>query len=357
MHIPDGYLGPQTYVPAWGMMIALWARASRVLNSTLRARQVPLLALGAAFCFVIMMFNIPIPGGTTGHAAGGVLVAVLLGPWAAVVAVSLALIVQALVFGDGGVTAIGANCLNMAVIMPFAGWWAYRLVAGSAPAASRRHAVGAAIGGYVGLNAAALATAVMFGIQPLIARGADGRPLYNPFGLKVAVPAMAIEHLLVFGLVEAVVTGLVIAYVQKVDPSMIPALGDKPTGQRPRLMKRLAIGLGLLVLLSPLGLYLPARFAAGSAWGEWSAGEMHKLAGYVPRGMGRTGSIWHAPMPDYAMPGQESAPLGALGVVYVVSGLVGTAIIVVAVLLLRRTLTRKEQHELPAELDAPPNNR
>ncbi len=207
MHIPDGFLSPQTYIPACGAMIPLWAVASRKLKATLRARQVPMLALGAAFCFVVMMFNVPIPGGTTGHATGGVLIAILLGPWAAMMAVSLALIVQALMFGDGGITAIGANCLNMAVVMPFVGWGVYRLIAGSASAGSSRHRIGAAAGGYVGLNAAALTTAVMFGIQPLVARGADGRALYNPFGLGVAVPAMAVEHLLLFGVVEAVVTG------------------------------------------------------------------------------------------------------------------------------------------------------
>ena len=177
MHIPDGYLSPQTYLPACAAVVPIWALASRKLKSTLRTRQVPLLALSAAFCFVLMMFNIPIPGGTTGHAVGAVLVAVLLGPWAATIAVSLALIVQALLFQDGGVTAIGANCLNMAVVMPWVGWGVYRVVAGSSPLDSRRRCIGASLGGYIGLNAAALTAAVMFGIQPLIARGLDGRPL------------------------------------------------------------------------------------------------------------------------------------------------------------------------------------
>lgn len=354
MHIPDGYLGPQTYVPAYGLMVALWAWASRVLNATLRARQAPMLALGAAFSFVVMMFNVPIPGGTTGHAVGAVLAAILLGPWAALVAVSLALVVQALVFGDGGVTAIGANCLNMAVVMPFTGWAVYRLVVGSAPASSRRHSIGAALGGYVGLNAAAMTTAVMFGIQPLIARAADGRALYNPFGLKIAVPAMAVEHLLVFGVVEAAVTGLVVGYIQRTDPSLIQAkTGGGEAPAQSRLATRLALGLVALVLLSPLGLYLPAKFAAGSAWGEWSAEEIGKLAGFVPRGLERLGSVWHAPLSDYAFPGQESASIGALSAAYVVSGLLGVAIVAAIALLLRRALARKEEDELSSGVDAP----
>lgn len=221
MHIPDGYLSPQTYTAAYAAAVPFWVAASRKLGRTLSVKQVPMLALGAAFTFVIMMFNVPIPGGTTGHAVGAVLVAVLLGPWAACIAVSTALIVQALLFGDGGITCIGANCLNMAVIMPFIGYGVYRLVAGKSDAVSPRRWIGAALGGYVGLNAAALAAGFEFGIQPAIAHDAAGHALYAPYSLKVAVTAMAVEHLLVFGIVEAVVTGLVVAYIQKTDPSLL----------------------------------------------------------------------------------------------------------------------------------------
>ncbi len=221
MHIPDGYLSPQTYTVATAAVLPFWAVASNKLNKTLRSRQVPLLALSAAFCFVIMMFNVPIPGGTTGHAVGAVLVSILLGPWAACIAVSIALIVQAVLFGDGGITCIGANCLNMAVVMPFIGYGIYALIARNSPATSYRRWLGAGIGGYVGLNAAALTTGFMFGIQPLIAHDAAGKALYAPYPLSVAVPIMAAEHLLVFGFVEAVVTALVVMYLQKSDPGLL----------------------------------------------------------------------------------------------------------------------------------------
>ncbi len=228
MHIPDGYLGPATYVTSYAVVAPLWAVASRRLSQSLKSRQVPLLAMGAAFSFVIMMFNVPIPGGTTGHAVGAVLVAVLLGPWAACVAVTTALVVQALVFGDGGLTALGANCLTMAVIMPFAGFGVYRLIAGRSPVGSRRRWLGAAVGGYVGLNVAALATAVLFGLQPLLAHDAAGHALYAPYPLQVALPVMAVEHLVVFGWVEAIVTGLVVAYLQRHAPELIPARTTPP---------------------------------------------------------------------------------------------------------------------------------
>jgi len=348
MHIPDGYLSPQTYAPAYGVMIPLWWRASAVLRKTLRNRQVPILALGAAFSFVIMMFNVPIPGGSTGHAVGAVLVAILLGPWAAVIAVTLALVVQALVFGDGGITAIGANCLNMAVLMPFAGWGVYRLIARGAPADSRRHWIGAAVGGYVGINVAALGAAVMFGIQPLIAHDPAGRALYCPFGLKAAIPAMCGTHLLLFGFVEAVVTGLVVAYLQKVEPSLLPARKLSPPyqgGAGEGSGRRIAVIVAAMIVLSPIGLYLPARFGAGSAWGEWSADQLAKLAGYVPAGLRHW--AWNAPMPDYSLPGRESAPLGTQSVLYVLAGLAGVALVVTLAYVMRRLIWRT-----PVETDS-----
>lgn len=221
MHIPDGYLGPQTYGIMYGLMIPLWALASRIVRRTLQQRHVPFMALGAAFSFVIMMFNIPIPGGSTGHAVGGVLIAILIGPWAALIAISIALVIQSFLFGDGGVTAIAANCFNMAFVMPMTGYWVYRLIGGRAPVHSRRRWIGAAAGGYIGLNVAALTTAVMFGLQPLLFRGSDGRPLYFPYPLEVAIPAMALQHLLVFGIIEAGITALLVIYFQRTEPSLL----------------------------------------------------------------------------------------------------------------------------------------
>lgn len=221
MHIPDGYLGPATYGAMYAVTVPFWAAASRKVNRTLKARQVPFLAIGAAFSFVIMMFNIPIIGGTTGHATGATLIAVLIGPWAALIAVSVALIIQAILFGDGGITAIGANCFNMAVAGVFTGYGVYRLVAGAAGVQSTRRWLGGAVAAYVSLNVSALLTAVQLGIQPLLERTPDGQPLYSPFPLSLAVPAIALEHLFLFGFVEAAVTALVIRYFQKNDPEML----------------------------------------------------------------------------------------------------------------------------------------
>lgn len=221
MHIPDGYLGPATCGFFYVIMAPIWTVASKMVKKTLSVRQVPMLAIGAAFSFVIMMFNVPIPGGTTGHAVGGVLVAILLGPWAACIAITVALVIQALLFGDGGITAIGANCFNMAFVLPFVGYYIYKLISVNSDVLSGRRVMAAAIAGYIALNIAAGFTGLEFGLQPLFHRTPAGQALYCPYGINVALPAMLGEHLLIFGWVEAVVTALVVKYLQKHDPELL----------------------------------------------------------------------------------------------------------------------------------------
>ncbi|HVN96576.1 MAG TPA: cobalt transporter CbiM [Syntrophorhabdaceae bacterium] len=223
MHIPDGYLSPQSYGPLWGISLVFWSIALKKVKRELSTRQVPYLAMAASFSFLIMMFNIPIPGGTTGHAVGGGIVAIFLGPWTAVIAISVVVMIQAIVFGDGGVTAIGANCFNMAVVMPFMAYWMFRAVNGKKMEGVRPY-VAAFVAGYTGLCAAAIMTGFEFGIQPLIARGVDGRPLYAPYPLSVAVPAMAIEHLALFGVIEGIITALLFKYLLRHEPAQIYAL-------------------------------------------------------------------------------------------------------------------------------------
>jgi cobalt/nickel transport system permease protein len=223
MHIPDGYLGPQTYVPLYGVSVGFWAIAQNKLKKQLSLKHVPYLAMAAAFSFLIQMFNIPIPGGTTGHAVGAGIIAILLGPWTAVMAVSVVLIIQAVVFGDGGITGIGANCFNMAVVMPFVSYGVFRLAKGKSEGRVRL-AIAAFLSGYLGLLVAALFTAVELGIQPLIATGADGRPLYAPYPLSVSIPAMAIEHLFLFGIAEGLITMLLLKYFLKHEHDLVYAL-------------------------------------------------------------------------------------------------------------------------------------
>lgn len=215
MHIPDGYLGPATCGFFYVAMLPIWALAAKIVKQTLKNRQVPMLAIGAAFSFVIMLFDIPLPGGTSAHAVGGVLIAILLGPWAACISITVALAIQALLFGDGGITAFGANCFNMAFVLPFAGYYIYKLINYKASLNSKRRVIAAGVAGYHAVTLAALFAGIQLGAQLLLHPSGSGQVVYFPYGLKVALSTMLGGHLLAIGWVEAVVTGLVIRYLQK----------------------------------------------------------------------------------------------------------------------------------------------
>jgi len=225
-----------------------------------------------------MMFNVPVPGGTTAHGVGGTLAAVVLGPAAAIVTVSMSLIIQALFFGDGGILAIFINCLNMAIILPLVGYGVYRLIAGRSPILSNRRVWAAGIGAYVGITASALAVGIELGLQPLLFSNA-GMPLYSPYGLAQAIPAMLISHIFGASAVEAIITSLGVAYMQKRYPEYLTSLRAVFAGPgvvegkqvgRP-IWQILAMGVAALVAsLFVLG-FISGGFDMGHMFGaDWS---------------------------------------------------------------------------------------
>lgn len=324
MHIPDGYLSPATCVVFYAAMAPVWFVSARKAQRALKLKQLPLLSFGAAFAFVIMMFNIPVPGGTSGHMASTTLVAIILGPWAAVIALTLALSLQAFFFGDGGITTLAANCFNMAALMSFGGYYTYRLIS-IGDAGRLRRVIASAIGAYVAVNIAAFAVAVELGIQPLVAADALGRPLYAPYPLSIALPAMVIPHLLIFGPVEALGTALAVSFIHKTDSAMLHAPGGAGSSLKP-----LWVLLAVMVILTPLGL-----IATGTPWGEWGKDELSGLVGYVPEGMRRLGEIWTGIMPAYGLKGLDAVFGERLGgaAAYVIAAVAGSAGVIIAVYL------------------------
>jgi cobalt/nickel transport system permease protein len=220
VHIPDGYLSPASAAVMYGAAVPFWAFAVQRVRKSLSHRTVPLLAIFAALSFAIMMFNIPVPGGTTAHGVGGTLIAIVLGPWAAVIGVSTALILQALFFGDGGITTIGANCFNMAIVLPLVGYGCYWLLSGRSDILSSRRVVAAAIGSYIGITASALCVGIELGIQPVFWT-VNGHAIYSPYGFREAIPAMLIAHAVGASFVEAAITALGLAYLQKSRPDLL----------------------------------------------------------------------------------------------------------------------------------------
>ncbi len=338
MHIPDGYLSPSTCLTLTAAMVPVWAVAAKKVKARVQSRIIPVMAMASAFSFVVMMFNIPVLGGTTAHAVGGGLLAVVLGPWAASICITIALAIQALLFGDGGVWAFGANCFNMAFLLPFSAWAAYRMVAGESELKSPRRWMGAALGGFVGINVAALATAVELGLQPLLFHAADGTPLYNPFPIGVAVPAMMVGHLVLAGPLEGVVTALVVRYLQATNTDLLALPAATAPRPAPLRYRPLLVGLGALVVLTPLGL-----LAQGTAWGEWATDEVKEIAGYVPTGLAKLSETWtHAPLPDYALPSGGGGFLSS-SVVYIVSAVIGVALVAGLMFLLGRVQSAEQK--------------
>jgi cobalt/nickel transport system permease protein len=328
MHIPDGYLSPATCGTMYAVCSPFWYFAVNRVRKVLTTRTVPVLALFAAFSFVLMMFNIPIPGGTSAHAIGGTLLAIVVGPWAAVLGVSVALGIQALFFGDGGLMTFGANSFNMAIVLPLVGYFIYKVISSNSEATSPRRVLGAIVGSYIGIVAASFFAGLELGIQPALFHALDGTPLYAPYGLSVALPAMLIAHMAVAGPVEAGVTGLVVVFLQRTHPSFIKADNAKKKEGKLWLLWG---ALGLVALATPAGL-----LASGTAWGEWGADELKNIGlGFIPQGIQKFTSWWPAPMPDYGFP-RMGAVIG-----YILSAFVGIILIAFLLWMLGRWLSRR----------------
>ncbi len=372
MHIPDGYLSPSTCGVLAGAATPFWYAALRRVQSTFSTRTIPLLSVFAAFSFVIMMFNLPLPGGTTGHAVGMGVASIVLGPWASMLAISIALVIQAVFFGDGGITTIGANCFNMAIVGSLTGYVLYRLIGFRASVGSARRVVAAGSAGYVAINAAALCAAIEFGIQPGLFHDPSGAPLYAPYPLHIAIPAMMIGHLTLAGLAEFIISAGLVAYLQRTDPGLLrrtapdaPDVDDTVAAPAEAFTfptaRKLWLGLATLLILTPVGI-----LAAGSAWGEWTA---HDLAdpqarqqiaavsgdqlppGHAPRGLEKLAAIWTAPLSRYAPPFIRGAAFG-----YFVSGMVGVGLII-ATCVLATWLLSHGRSEALAEPAWSPSNR
>jgi cobalt/nickel transport system permease protein len=186
----------------------LWTYAARRVKRDLDADTLPFLAAYTALSFVLMMIALPLPGGSTVHAAGIGLLAVSFGGWMGFLAISLVLAMQALLFGDGGITALPINALAMGFVGSFAAVAAWKGLA------RFNESVALFLAGWLSIALPAVLVALTLGMQPLIAHDAQGAPLFFPFGLNITLPAIVLPHLLV-GLAEGVLTVLGYRYLTR----------------------------------------------------------------------------------------------------------------------------------------------
>jgi len=225
MHVPDGFLDAPTSLATGAIAVVGVAVALRGARKELDDRTAPMAGLVATFVFAGQMMNFPVAAGTSGHLLGGALAAVLVGPWTAVLCVSVVLLVQALFMADGGITAIGTNITLMALIGVGVGWLVF--VAARTVLPTRLASVGpaAAIAGFVSVPVAAVAFSLLFAVGGTA-----------PLDLSTVLTAMVSWHL-VIGVGEALITGLVVASVTAVRPDLVygarPALEVRELVIRP----------------------------------------------------------------------------------------------------------------------------
>jgi cobalt/nickel transport system permease protein len=207
LHAPDGFLTIPVALVMWALTVAVLAFSLNRMSRTFDERAIPLLGVTAAFIFAAQMFNFPIAGGTSGHLLGGVLAAVLVGPWAGTVVMAVVVTVQALLFQDGGLVVLGANIFNMGVIGTLGGYFVYRALARAMGGEQRARLPAAAIAAWLSVVAGALAMTVELAVS-------------GTTPLAVALPAMLVTHA-VIGIGEALITVAALAFVQVTRPDLL----------------------------------------------------------------------------------------------------------------------------------------
>jgi cobalt/nickel transport system permease protein len=203
MHIPDGFVSPLITIPAYGVSAPLWAWAARRYFGRAVIDALPVMGSLTALSFVLQTIMIPVPGGTSTHLIGMMVLTLLFHPLVAFVCESLVLLVQALFFGAGGITVLGVNALAAGLVGPLAGWLVYRALR----PVSRRVAL--FVAGWTAMQASTLAVALVLGLQHLLSAA------YFPIPFGVSLTAMMIPSLSVTGVVEGLYTVFALALLRR----------------------------------------------------------------------------------------------------------------------------------------------
>lgn len=278
LHIPDGFLSPAVALTFWALAAALIWWAARKTRGRLGERQIPLMGVMAAFIFAAQMINFPVAGGTSGHLLGGALAAIALGPWAGMLVMTAVISVQALLFQDGGLLAMGANVFNMGLLTAAIGFGLFHLTAGRSRTIRLATAAGAA---WLSVMAGALATALQLALSDTAA-------------LAVVAPAMLGVHALI-GIGEALITSAALGLIWRSRPDLL-----EPDRRRRVSPAWSVAGLALtaaVLLLSPLASANPDGL-------ERVAGDLQFLA----LGLDAPYQL----LPDYTIPGLGETPLSVI---------------------------------------------
>ena len=292
MHIPDGFLSVTVSVILWILSIAAIAYALRRVGLELGERQVPLMGVLAAAIFAGQMLNFTVAGGTSGHLMGAALAAILLGPWAAVLVMTTVVGVQALIFQDGGLLALGGNIFNMGVIGVAVAYFAYQTIQKLASSRKWGVLVGGFLSGWLSIEIAALAVALQLALSGT-----------SPANL--AIPAMAGIHAII-GIGEGLITLGALAFIYATRRDLVQAGEAKQKAGVLVWLVGLAIAVALAIL-SPLASANPdglERVAQQKGFLDTAQGPLYEI------------------FPDYVFPGVSSEALATI-----IAGIVGVLIV------------------------------
>ncbi|MDH4139107.1 MAG: energy-coupling factor ABC transporter permease [Coriobacteriia bacterium] len=301
MHIPDGMLNAPTVAAAGASSAGFVAYAVAWVRKHFDQRRIVMMAVVSALVFALQMLNFPVAGGTSGHFAGGAAAAILLGPWPAVIVMTTVLLVQALVFADGGLLALGANVLNMAVLAPFVGYALWRAII--AVRASRRWRM---VGAFVAAWAACVAAALAAGLEIWLSGNAN---------FWLITGAMGFWHAII-GIGEGLITAGLIAYVLATRPDLI----ERPAQVEQRSVRGVAVVLGVVALIATGLSFLASSHPDGLEYVYFEMG-IGRAVGDVSPAKG--------PIPDYVIPGMNNETVA--GVLAGVVGLVVTSVLLYAI--------------------------
>jgi cobalt/nickel transport system permease protein len=238
LHIPDGFLTPVVSLVGWALAIIVLVIAVRQTRRQLAERQVPVMGVMAAFIFAAQAVNFPVAAGTSGHLLGGALASIALGPWAGALMMTSVIVVQGLVFQDGGLMAMGWNIVNMGILTAFSGRLVYDVVRRMAGPGGAGRLSGAIAGAWVSVEIGAIATAIELAVS-------GTTPLF------LALPAMAGVHALI-GLGEALITVGAVALLQTSRPQVLLA-GESAPGKKTASIVVIGLAAALVVaMFSPL---------------------------------------------------------------------------------------------------------
>ena len=305
MHIPEGFIDLPTSVGAAAVAGgSVWA-SMKAASSELKDRLVPFAGLTAAFVFALQMLNFPVAAGTTGHLLGGALAAVLLGPGLGMVAVTVVVVIQALLFADGGLVAMGLNVFNMAVITSVSGWFVFRGVVRVLP---RR--VGVLVGSLAAGWMSVVVSSVGFSLQYAIG-GVGGVDPGLVFSSMVGIHAL-------IGIGEGLITAAAVGAVLMARPDLVTGVRGLAGVDRAStsLSKRAAggfVGAGVAAAIALVVFVAP--FAASDPDG------LERVAADTGFAAAAAENAYSGPLADYAVAGLDNDALGT-----VIAGLVGTGL-------------------------------